>query len=169
MSHHANMPGHVQKQHGNHTMEFHRHWRRIGMTVIRIATHSSAFFNKFTTLLLSIHNSFTPTNIPTTSTQPFCYNWWWISLLLAWTDQDFSRYHNVSRSTKNCVPATEWLGLPAVNYFSALTLLVGWQEGHPACKNLSSGMVIHLDEVQIWVILWTAVPNYLVQVTSCFM
>jgi len=23
--------------------------------------------------------------------------------------------------------------------FSALTLLVGWQEGHPACKKLSSG------------------------------
>ena len=23
--------------------------------------------------------------------------------------------------------------------FSALTLLVGWQEGHPACKKLSGG------------------------------
>ena len=33
--------------------------------------------------------------------------------------------------------------------FSALTLLVGWQEGHPACKKLSgwwgAGMVICLD------------------------
>ena len=27
--------------------------------------------------------------------------------------------------------------------FSALTLLVGWQEGHPACKKLSGG-------VQVW-------------------
>jgi len=33
--------------------------------------------------------------------------------------------------------------------YSALTLLVGWQEGHPACKNLSgggAGMVICLEQ-----------------------
>ena len=30
--------------------------------------------------------------------------------------------------------------------FSALTLLVGWQEGHPACKNLSGGVVIYLEQ-----------------------
>jgi len=29
--------------------------------------------------------------------------------------------------------------------FSALTLLVGRQEGHPACKNLSVGVVISLE------------------------
>jgi len=29
--------------------------------------------------------------------------------------------------------------------FSALTLLVGWQEGHLACKKLSGGMVICLE------------------------
>jgi len=39
--------------------------------------------------------------------------------------------------------------------FSALTLLVGWQEGHPACKKLSSGVLAGLSvcsEVQtcIW-------------------
>jgi len=28
--------------------------------------------------------------------------------------------------------------------FSALTLLVGWQEGHPACKKLSGGMLAWL-------------------------
>jgi len=28
--------------------------------------------------------------------------------------------------------------------FSALTLLVGWQEGHPACKKLSGGMLVWL-------------------------
>ena len=28
--------------------------------------------------------------------------------------------------------------------FSALALLVGWQEGHPACKNLSSGVLAWL-------------------------
>jgi len=27
-------------------------------------------------------------------------------------------------------------------YFSALTLLVGWQEGHPACKNLAVGLFV---------------------------
>jgi len=30
--------------------------------------------------------------------------------------------------------------------FSALTLLVGWQEGHPACKKLSG-----------WVLAWLSV------------
>jgi len=29
--------------------------------------------------------------------------------------------------------------------FSALTLLVGWQEGHPACKKLSGGMLAWLS------------------------
>jgi len=29
--------------------------------------------------------------------------------------------------------------------FSALTLLVGWQEGHPACKKLSGGMLVWLS------------------------
>jgi len=36
--------------------------------------------------------------------------------------------------------------------FSALTLLVGWQEGHPACKNLSGWVLAWLSiwgEVQI--------------------
>jgi len=34
--------------------------------------------------------------------------------------------------------------------FSVLTLLVGWQEGHPACKNLEwlgAGVVICLERV----------------------
>jgi len=32
--------------------------------------------------------------------------------------------------------------------FSALTLLVGWQEGHPACKNcvVGVGMVVCLEQ-----------------------
>jgi len=84
--------------------------------LLYLSTHdNSAFFHKFATLLLSIHNSFTPTNIPTTSILPFCHNCPWISPLLAQTDHDFSRYHNVSRWTKNCIPVTEWLYLPAVN------------------------------------------------------
>ena len=28
--------------------------------------------------------------------------------------------------------------------FSALTLLAGWQEGHPACKKLSGGVLVWL-------------------------
>jgi len=36
--------------------------------------------------------------------------------------------------------------------FSALTLLVGWQEGHPACKKLSS-------EVLAWLSVWSKVPT----------
>ena len=34
--------------------------------------------------------------------------------------------------------------------FSALTLLVGWQEGHPACKKLSSGVLV-------WLSVWSEV------------
>ena len=29
--------------------------------------------------------------------------------------------------------------------FSALTLLVGWQEGHPACKKLNGGVLAWLS------------------------
>ena len=36
--------------------------------------------------------------------------------------------------------------------FSALTLLVGWQEGHPACKKLSS-------EVLSWLSVWSEVQT----------
>jgi len=34
--------------------------------------------------------------------------------------------------------------------FSASMLLVGWQEGHPACKNLS-------DAVLAWLAVWSEV------------
>jgi len=40
--------------------------------------------------------------------------------------------------------------------FSALTLLVEWQEGHPACKNLSGGVLAWLSvwsEMQTCIIL----------------
>ena len=30
--------------------------------------------------------------------------------------------------------------------FSTLTLLVGWQEGHPACKKLSGGVLARLSD-----------------------
>jgi len=40
----------------------------------------------------------------------------------------------------------EQLQLPgAFQEFSAVTLLVGRQEGHPACKNLSGGVLARLS------------------------
>ena len=39
-------------------------------------------------------------------------------------------------------------------YFGALTLLVGRQEGHPACKKLSSGVLA-------WLSLWSEVQTYI--------
>ena len=36
--------------------------------------------------------------------------------------------------------------------FSALTLLVGWQEGHPACEKLSG-------EVLAWLSVWSEVQT----------
>jgi len=55
-----------------------------------------------------------------------------------------------------------------VNAFSALTLLVGWQEGHPACKN--SGGVL------AWLSVWSEVQtcirprwcHYHSHTVSCF-
>ena len=37
-------------------------------------------------------------------------------------------------------------------YFSALTLLVGWQEGHPACKKPSGGVLA-------WLSVWSEVQT----------
>ena len=37
--------------------------------------------------------------------------------------------------------------------FSALTLLVGWQEGHPACKKNLSGRVL------AWLTVWSEVQT----------
>ena len=36
--------------------------------------------------------------------------------------------------------------------FSALTLLVGWQEGHPACKKRSCGVLV-------WLSVWSKVHS----------
>jgi len=39
-----------------------------------------------------------------------------------------------------------------INPFSALTLLAGWQEGHPACKKLSGGVLT-------WLSVWSEVQT----------
>jgi len=54
-----------------------------------------------------------------------------------------SRQHRAKDITKECETA-----------FSALTLLVGWQEGHPACKKLSG-------EVLAWLSVWSEVQTCL--------
>jgi len=46
-----------------------------------------------------------------------------------------------------------WL-FACVRAFSALTLLVGWQEGHPACKKLSGGVLA-------WLSVWSEVQTCL--------
>jgi len=38
--------------------------------------------------------------------------------------------------------------------FSALMLLVGWQEGHPACEKVSGGMLA-------WLSVWVTATHYL--------
>jgi len=49
-----------------------------------------------------------------------------------------------------------------IGAFSALTLLVGWQEGHPACKKLSG-------EVLAWLSVWIEVQLMPLPLTvSCF-
>ena len=48
--------------------------------------------------------------------------------------------------------------------FSALTLLVGRQKGHPACKKPCAGMVIHLKQGAD---LHTALPMPLPFTVSC--
>jgi len=49
-----------------------------------------------------------------------------------------------------CLPCILTALLCCLVAFSALTLLVGRQEGHPACKNLSG-------EVLAWLSLWSEV------------
>jgi len=45
------------------------------------------------------------------------------------------------------------------NAFSALTLLVGWQEGHPACKKLSGASVKSRLVLPFWYRLTWVVPE----------
>jgi len=45
--------------------------------------------------------------------------------------------------------------------FSALTLLVGWQEGRMACKKLSGGVLA-------WLSVWSEVQTCILATVSCF-
>ena len=45
-----------------------------------------------------------------------------------------------------CLQSSGFYGdITEADAFSALTLLVGWQEGHPACKKLSGGVLAWLS------------------------
>jgi len=48
--------------------------------------------------------------------------------------------------------AAEFLATDSIAAFSALTLLVGRQEGHPACKKLSGDMLA-------WLSVWSEVQT----------
>ena len=65
-----------------------------------------------------------------------------------------------------------WDRIPSVLVaFSALTLLVGWQEGHPACKKLSSEVLAWLSvlsEVQTCMYTTQLMPLPVPLTVSCF-
>jgi len=59
--------------------------------------------------------------------------WWWWCYLEAGGQGSPHNHHSVS--DLSCQHAGNMLyPVGTVSYFSALILLVGWQEGHPACK-----------------------------------
>ena len=64
---------------------------------------------------------------------------------------------NISGTNAEVMPA-QWEFQVFIYYlvgsFSALTLLVGLQEGHPACKKLSGGVLM-------WLSVWSKVLTYI--------
>jgi len=63
--------------------------------------------------------------------------------MLSWSDQADFFFNCLTRNLANTMPAM-------AGALSALTLLVGHQEEHPACKKLS-------DEVLAWLSVWSEV------------
>ena len=62
-------------------------------------------------------------------------------IILSIADTDNKKRHTV---THTLFAITVWINkglLANLIAFSALTLLVGWQEEHPACKKLNGGML----------------------------
>ena len=54
------------------------------------------------------------------------------------------RYY-ITRSTNNC----KIKAFTTTHAFSVLMLLVGWQEGHPACRNLERGTDLHMAQLML--------------------
>jgi len=66
----------------------------------------------------------------------------------------------VRKSSSNTVSVPLFVSTPCINAmpwiaFSALMLLVGQQEGHPACKKLSGGMLVSVSVcVEVQICIW---------------
>jgi len=74
----------------------------------------------------------------------------YISLLLHYLNDILCKNYNSTFVFVKVIPKTLLVPFfPDMVYicpaFSALTLLVGWQEGHPACKKLSGGVLVWLS------------------------
>ena len=71
--------------------------------------------------------------------------------LRSWATSPFDRVHKTFYS--NLIKTIQLsCAFSALSAFSALTLLVGKQEGHPACKKLSG-------EVLVWLSVWSEVQT----------
>jgi len=72
----------------------------------------------------------------------------------------WKRFRTIWKSDKVSVVSARLLLIIFFIYlpdaFSALTLLVGLQEGHPACKNLSGGVLVWLS---VWSEVQTCMPS----------
>ena len=76
-----------------------------------------------------------------------------ISVAVRVNDQVASMYTNLNACFLGLTQTASWLICSAVfSAFSALTLLVGRQEGHPACKK-QSGLVV------AWLSVWSEVQT----------
>jgi len=72
-----------------------------------------------------------------------------------WVRIAFDRWRHMTRSANAVLDAVNQLTIINNNAFSALTLLVGrqeGQEGHPACKKLSGGVLA-------WLSVWSKVQT----------
>ena len=88
----------------------------------------------------------------------------WKQPSICWKLQKLQAYNMITEISQNSVErrqfwknmtkyngsdCLQWLYCPCVIFaFSALTLLVGWQEGHPACKKewWGAGVVVCLEQ-----------------------
>jgi len=77
----------------------------------------------------------------------------WIGLTYTWNIDGNSSVEMI-RSLRLFILYCKILTGLCMTAFSALTLLVGRQEGHPACKKLSSGVLA-------WLYVWSEVQNCL--------
>jgi len=71
---------------------------------------------------------------------------------LKWMGPDPEKHLHPCVTVTLCVSAPPGNVLSTFICFSALTLLVGRQEGHPACKILSGGVLV-------WLFVWSEVQT----------